>query len=48
MLVNALQGKFTKKAKEQKTQFESELRRVVEKTVDALNLKIEDYEKNLY
>lgn len=48
ILINALQTKFSRKAKDQQGQFEAQLRSVVEKTVEALGSKVATYEAHLY
>jgi hypothetical protein len=48
MLVNALQDRYTKKARDQQAAFEADLKSMVTQTVDTLSSKVGDYESHLY
>lgn len=48
MLVNALQDRYTKKARDQQAAFEADLKSMVTQTVDTLSSKVSDYESHLY
>lgn len=48
ILVNALQERYSKKARDQQATFETELKTMVAHTVDTLSSKVTDYEAHLY